>query len=324
MVLRRETRARSQRVFVTHCDINYFSRAYLLIESVSHQEDSTFYLVCDDLETYHLAQKWKLNNMVPIEISSIENLYEELKDVKKNKTHIEYMYCLTPFVIKSVLRLVDRESVVYLDADTFLFRERNQEWLRIGNESVGITPHRFPERLKHLESTGIFNVGVLYFKNDENSKAVLEWWGRKCISDTSTGGTREVFGDQLYLNQFPSMGDFVKIINDEHINLAPWNLETSQDEIIGWLEEGKKPILYHFSGLKLFDRWIILGFASYGTRPSFGFLRRYYIPYIAKLLAVEKNLFGQAFPDQRKFGWKWWLRSIKLLDAIPKFIVENK
>jgi hypothetical protein len=164
----------------------------------------------------------------------------------------------------------------------------------------------------------------LYFNGDENSNAVLDWWGKKCISDTSTSGKREVFGDQLYLNNFPSMGHFVKIVNDAHINLAPWNLETYEGEIIGWPEEEKKPILYHFSGLKMFDWWIILGFASYETRPSYRFLRRYYFPYIAKLIAVEKSIFGQTFPDQRKFGWKWWLRSIKLLDAIPKFIVGTK
>ena len=53
-------------------------------------------------------------------LDQIIERYKELKNARDNRTHIEFLYCLTPFIMRYVLDIMDLNEIVYIDADKFI------------------------------------------------------------------------------------------------------------------------------------------------------------------------------------------------------------
>jgi hypothetical protein len=142
---------------------------------------------------------------------------------------------------------------------------------------------------------GIYNVGWLTFRRDQNAIACLRWWRQECLDWCSDSSSRGQYGDQKYLDDWPARFAGVHVIEHKGANVAPWNLTTYQ--ILhrdGQIWVGDQPLIFfHFQGLKRNRAWFYNPqFPAYIERIEPVVRQRVYAHYIAALQATETEIAG--------------------------------
>lgn len=125
------------------------------------------------------------------------------------------------------------DKVVYLDPDIAIFHDLSEIEHRLNYASIVVTPHQAepnetPQEIRDNEVTsmkyGIFNLGFLAVRNDNNGNAMARWWAGRlyeaCYDDVPNG----IFTDQKYCDHVPGLFDKVEILRDPGYNVASWNL----------------------------------------------------------------------------------------------------
>lgn len=147
----------------------------------------------------------------------------QLADVKANRTHQEWCWSCASQLCEYLMRFTPIDSITYLDADLFFFSDPATVFDEIGERSIAITPHRFQEKdRRRLEPNGLFNVGLVHFKDTPTGRTCLTRWAIQVRNRCSaTMGC----GDQQYLDQWPAdFGDDLCIIQNIGVNVGPWSL----------------------------------------------------------------------------------------------------
>jgi hypothetical protein len=185
------------------------------------------------------------------------------------------------------------DIITYLDADLYFFSSIKPVYQELGNQSVLIIGHRFPQALKDLEIFGIYNVGMLSFRRDNNGLACLHWWRDRCIEWCFDRFENGRFADQKYLDDWPDRFAGVVIIQHGGVGLAPWNLANYvySEKNNEFLVDGQSIVMYHFHGVKRINRWIWdTNVIAYKTRLSKMVKQGLYIPYLKELNQVNHTL----------------------------------
>src|SRR4029079_11523124 len=133
-----------------------------------------------------------------------------------------------------------------------------------------IIPHRFPDRLAHLAMYGIYNVGLVSFRNDDSGLSCLQRWREQCIEWCYDRVDDGRFADQRYLDDWPTQQSAIVVIEDPGSGLAPWHFAqyTIDPDVDPPTVDDRALVFYHFQGFKsvgpgLYD----LGLSGYGTMP---------------------------------------------------------
>ena len=287
--------------FVTHADKNYACKLVALIQSLAPRiDDSVVLAFCHDEETYEVVSKLEYTNLIPHRISDLETEFVELKQAKGNRSHLEYLFCLTPYLIKYAMKVTSAEYTIYVDSDVYFFGDPKATYENLdGLNSVYMTPHRFTENNIQKSIYGKYNVGWIAFDSAYKENKALDWWAEKCLESTSVQKNREIFGDQKYLDTIHEIEPRIGTCEYEGDNLAPWNYS---DEIYARLQYGVN--YFHFSGLKLYDRYAVLGNSGYTPNVSKRLKKDLYRPYIAKLLEIEREYNIGTCRSRKKFTLK--------------------
>lgn len=258
------------RHFVTHFDINYAPQGLSLVQSLRrHACDFTLWVVCLDDQTATLLTGLDMPDIRILQLHSLET--EDLLAIRAQRSTVEYYWTLTPFLPTFVFRSDPGvDQVTYLDADTYLLGDPSPTFaqLEASAGSVFITEHAYDARYDQTETSGRFCVQYMIF-NREGSQAVLESWQRQCLEWCFATQEAGRFGDQMYLDDWPS--DFpgqVIVSGNPAWFVAPWNAAR-----FGYGDA----ILYHFHGLRLLTR-DRLQLTTYYFLPD-ELLRRVYVPY---------------------------------------------
>ena len=157
-------------------------------------------------------------------------------------------------------------QVVIIDGDILFFNDVALVYKDIGKKSIAIAPHRFPKEMKNrVKQTGIFNAGVIYLKRDKIGLKALNRWKKQCIKWCYWRLEDGKLGDQMYLNEWPTLYKNLHQFKHKGINLAPWNvneykLTKQNDEII---IDNQPLIFYHFHQFKIFT--------DFSFQESFGY-----------------------------------------------------
>lgn len=231
-----------------------------------------------------------------VSLRDLEHQYPELNNVKAIRTGMEYVFTLTPYLLKFGLDKVrSNDLVVYLDADLFFFGDASPVTRSLGNFDVGIIPHHHPKKLhKSLAKYGQFNVGLVAVRNSEAGSECVDWWARQCLEWCRDEPIDGKYADQGYLDQFPERFDGVKVLENRGFNLAPWN--TSGQDILkdpnGRVTLGDHTPLtfFHFHGLKRFGKWMVTSQLNYRSPASKPLMEHVYKPYLRALQKAEKEL----------------------------------
>ncbi|HLH29737.1 MAG TPA: glycosyl transferase, partial [Terriglobia bacterium] len=293
----------------TYFDRNFLIKGLTLYRSLrSHAPDRfELWVLCLDDFTYDILKQLDLKDLHPISMHEFEAGDTELLQAKTNRSRVEYFFTCTPSLPLFVLRQNPGiQTVTYLDADLFFFSSIEDIFRAFEPYSILIIPHRYPARLKRLEDYGIFNVGLLVFRNDPSGIECLEWWRERCLEWCYDRVESGRFADQKYLDDWPQRFSRVVVLHNKGANLAPWNVSQYQiTEENGHVKiDGEQLIFYHFHRLKQFNRRVCdPGLAEYQSDPLSRRVRTgIYLPYL------------RALEDTRR-----WLRS-KSLDIDPGYV----
>ena len=184
-------------------------------------------------------------------ISLAEAETAELQAAKQTRSRGEYCWTVTPFTPDFVFaRDAAASRVTYLDADLFFFASPAAlfDELDSSHKDVLITEHAFAPKYESSELNGRFCVQFVTFRRTPQSSEVLRWWQARCIEWCYDRHEDGKFGDQKYLDQWPSLfGETVHILVDRIQALAPWNVEMQLTR----RDKNFVPVFYHFHGLRI-------------------------------------------------------------------------
>lgn len=283
--------------FCTLFDAHYLAQGLALLASLRqhHPEAPVYVLALDDVVERKLTGDIHVYGLGEV-------AGKDYHRAARGRDGAERAWTLTPYWMNWLLERAAGEELMYLDADSFLFRSLEPALVEYRQASVGIVPHRFPPRLQWREAhNGIYNVNAVYLKNDETGRACAELWRDQCLKwcYRKTQRTAEgflLFGDQGYLDGWQPLFN-AHALEHTGVNLAPWNQEQygyTYDRHLYVLSHSDPEqvnvtridplLMYHFHELKVEgDR---VSFGGYVPHLKKEVVERVYNPYVEQLRSI--------------------------------------
>lgn len=279
--------------FCTYFDSGYLGRALVLHRSLI-ETGISFRLsaLCLDDEAYRAIADRRDETFRPVTLASLEDADPALLEAKATRSKYEYYFTVGPSLLRHLLATDDLDSVTYLDADMCFYSSPEPLFAEASEAATVIVGHRFPDRLRHLERTGRFNVAWVGFRNDVDGLTCLEWWRERCLEWCHDRVEASRYADQKYLDRFPESFRRVHELRHPGADVAPWNVADPPLEWDGhrFVVGGEPLVFFHFQGLKRLDGWTIdPNLAEYGNRATSA-VRRLYRGYVERLESASHGL----------------------------------
>lgn len=240
-------------------DKNHLGRAAALRESLAtHSPASHVRFLCLDEVCYETAKKLNLPDTTVMKPEDLND--SALLESRKTRTNPEFASTCKPAFLKYVMDsgiVKPEDLLVFIDPDFSFYESAEPLWKKIyQNGSIMITPHRFPKRREHEQfKKGIYNAGIVAFKNDPEAKACLAEWRLQCIEWCYLRYENGQIGDQGYLSEWPKKYKGVYELSDKGVNLSTWNIEnySVKETSPGHFSvDGEPLVCYHFHGQKIY------------------------------------------------------------------------
>ncbi len=309
---------------VTICSINYISKALVLVRSyLQHNIGCTIHLLIVDkkistinIDIFGLVVIW-------IEDANIPDFYKYAFtfDVIELNTNVK------PAILKRLLSTHD--AVVYLDPDIKIYSPLTAVFDALTNSSLVVTPHsntpvldgKKPDDLELLKF-GAFNLGFVGVSKCDEGFAFLDWWSDRCLQHGFYEPQMGLGVDQKWVGLAPCYFPAMKVLHDEGLNLAFWNLhERTLSCVDGhWLVNGNTALKFvHFSSFNANKPDDIAQkqtrFAP-GSRPDFSALAR---PYAAELIANSSDKYSSM-----PYGFDYFDDGSYVTPALRRFYANLK
>ena len=299
------------RQYCTYFDHRYLSRALAMMRSLRRVEPAAeIFALCMSDQAYEYFAVNPEPGVRPVALSEFESGDEELLRAKHDgRSAIEYYFTCTPSLIRYGFRLApEAQFMTYLDADLWFFSAPDALYQRAKNAAAIIIPHRFPP--EHYERTrfGIFNVGWVTFRRDEEGLRLLEWWRKRCLEwcFDRVDEENDRFADQRYLDRFPELSTKVYIVVHKGANLAPWNMggyQLSERDSTILIDDRDPLIFFHFHGLKALSSQVFLtGQKIYHAQMSSLIKEKIYRPYLNELCRISRYIGTNSSPLRSIYG----------------------
>tara|TARA_R110002074_G_scaffold104663_1_gene226010 strand:+ start:2720 stop:3598 length:879 start_codon:yes stop_codon:yes gene_type:complete len=210
----------------------------------------TFYYLCMDDETYEALEG---EDVVRIRLSEVEKSRPEILEYKNKKAYNEYCWSLASTFCRFLLERKMLTNILYIDSDIYFYQDPAIIYDELGQKSIGIIRHRHNTS---FSPDGEYNVGIIYFKNDEDGLSCLKWWN-DCILKESRPELATC-GDQKYLEEFvPVWGDSVCVLDKTFAHGAPWNFRLYvydnyfTNGTVIWGDKEQPLVFNHFSKFRI-------------------------------------------------------------------------
>jgi len=320
-----------RRDFCAYFDHRYFDRGVAMYQSlVAHCPGARLFVLCLSDLCFDALSRLALPNLVPVRLAEFEAGNEALAAAKANRSLIEYYFTCTASLMDWLLKTrPEIEVITYLDGDLYFFSDPEPIFSAFEGYSSLIVGHRFPPQLKRLEMYGIYNVGWVSFRRDEDGLACLAWWRDRCLEWCYDRLEGDRFADQKYLDRFSELFKGVLVLNHPGANLAPWNMGRHQLAQQGGeiRVDGEKLIFFHFHNFKRLAGivWRIHHRDNFIPRHRF-LARLLYRPYIRALarahrLGLRAGL-GDGVPTlSRAVPGRGWLRNAARIIVYREFVL---
>ncbi|MER2059033.1 MAG: cell envelope integrity protein TolA [Niallia sp.] len=278
-----------------------FSKEYLvkglaMYDSLSKQMDNFHLWICTmDQETNDVLSNLNLKNVTLVPVETIET--QQLRELKQQRTLQEYCWTIKATLLEHLLAThSDIDHLFYCDSDLYFFSNPISVLDDFARYSVYLCRQRGTDLLEHFH--GQYQAGFIGFKNEKNSRKILNWWKKRCLEECSEiyNDERKSWGDQLYLDRIPELFVNIKVNENPGINAAPWNLILNNTEQEVTMRENNVYIdnyplmFFHFGSLLMlneneFDLWKLEEVTI-----SSAVLSNIYNPYLVKLKEFSNSL----------------------------------
>ena len=222
----------------------------------------------------------------------------ELQRVRAGRTRSEYYWTCGSSTLLYCLEKLGLPRCTYLDADVCFYAPAQELEARMGEASIGITPHAYAAAYDQNRSHGVYCVQYVTIRNDGPGLRALRWWREKCLEWCFARVEAGRFGDQKYLDDWPERFSGVKILDGPGVGLAPWNCrnyelmaESDGKLAVRDLSNGSQAplIFYHFHELRLFTRHRVKLMAG-GYEISPAVRKEIYQPYLRDLIRLAGEI----------------------------------
>jgi hypothetical protein len=288
--------ANTRHVYCTYFDSGYLARGLTLVESLrSFGDEADVLVLALDPSVKEFFDTEQIPGVRAIDVSALEASTPELLSVKASRSRMEYYFTCTPLLVRHAMNeFASPGSVtIYVDADLFFFDFPTAVVEALGEDSVGIIEHRYPQRVaQKFAKYGRFNVGWVAFRDSEDGRRVLDWYSDRTLewcSDTPEDGK---YADQGYLDSFPEFPG-VKVLPQPGFDLAPWNTarHTVTCSSTGRIDVDSSPLVFfHFHGVRKVRSWFTTSQLIYGSPLTKVLKHSVYQPYINALARHERSV----------------------------------
>jgi len=187
--------------------------------------------------------------------------FEEYTNMKSRYDNLSMVCALKPYFAKYFLDSKDVESIIYLDADIYVYHSCEYLYDLLENDSLKnsiiLTPHvtdklgvdNMVRNINYL-TYGTYNAGFFAVKNNEHGREFIDWWKellfKYCKNDLKYG----IFYDQSWLNLVPNyFYSYYTLLLHPGYNVAYWNVDerriTKKDNI--YYCKDMPLVFYHFA-----------------------------------------------------------------------------
>ena len=319
--------------FCTLFDSYYLDKGITLYKSLEKvSKDFKLFIFCFDDKSKEVLLKENFEHAVILSHEDLEKEYDNLLELKKQRSKAEYCWTCTPASIDYVLKHFDVDSCIYIDADLYFFADPVylENEINEAKADIVITPHRFTSSLKDkrfLRRSGKYCVEFNYFNKSDNAKEALNWWKEKCFEWCFHLYEPERMGDQKYLEKFPVLFKGVHELKSLGGGVAPWNfaqytLKDKSNEHI-YLKDKKSGedfllVFYHFQDIRyLPGRKVNIKSNSHDKEMKYCV----YKPYLKAIEETRRHLSDEYNID---FCPKKSYSSNKLISFLQKNVLQYK
>ena len=296
--------------FCTLFDSAYLSRGLAMYDSLKeHCKSFHLYIFAFDDKCLNIIKYLALENVTVISLKEFED--KELLSVKPTRSRAEYCWTCTPSTISYVIKTYNVDNCTYLDSDLYFFSSPQILLDEMAaNESILITPHRYTKKYDKSDTSGIYCVQFVTFKNDINGMKALDWWRNACLEWCYDRMEDGKFGDQKYLNDWPARFNGVHVLQHTGGGVAPWNMQQyafyqDQDRVMGTVLTTRQHfeiIFFHFHTLTYISP------SYFSPRPYYrrndSVITFIFKPYIEKIKQL-RELYPQLKETEKYLrGWK--------------------
>jgi hypothetical protein len=306
----------AERVYCTYFDHRYLPRGLALYRSLQrHVPGARLWVLCLSEVCYRALVALDLPNLVPCGLADFEAADPDVAATRPSRSTIEYYFTCSPAWKLYVLSNEPQaEWITYLDSDLFFFASPEPIYDEMNGAAFGIIPHRYTNRNQRRLRFGIYNVGWVSVRNNEEGRAVLRWWRERCIEwchdFVDADGDR--FADQRYLDRLPKMFSNIHVIGHLGANLAPWNFaerELAWRDRSVWIDGRYRLLFFHFHGVRREGRYYFNSHRTFHA-PFPALMRRHvYEPYVAALAEAEAQSVPLLAGERSEIIRKWAVRS---------------
>ncbi len=245
--------------FCTLFNSAYLSRGLVMYKSLLECCDNFhLYVFAFDDIAFQFIKNQNYPNLTVISLKEFED--NELLKIKPTRTTGEYCWTCTPSTILYCLNNFKLNHCTYIDADLFFYKNPAVLIDEMKDASVLITEHRYTPLYNQSETSGIYCVQFITFKNDDRGLKVLTWWRNACIEWCYARAENGKFGDQKYLDNWTTQFEGVHVLQHPGGGIAPWNVQQYSFTIHNNQIEGKERttgkifqvVFFHFHDLKFY------------------------------------------------------------------------
>ena len=288
--------------YYTYVNGNFLPRFLALHASILRfQPQATLWTLALDGEAEAGLASLNLNTIRLFTVRDLIQLEPALEEAQKERSRVEFYVTCSPACLYYVLQgLPEGACLTKLDSDCFFLSDPGPIHELEKTANISITPHRFPEPLRHLERVGKFNAGWVTIKNNAIGRKCAETWKNQCLEWCHEKLGNKGFGDQKYIDDWPNLYPGVMSLQHPGVNAAMWNCGGMP---IGMRESrvtlGDYPIvMFHFSGLAARAARIYeINWSQYEAKPNRLLLRHVYLPYLREVEQARKSL-------KRSIAWQ--------------------
>lgn len=310
------------RYYCSYFDHRYLPRGLVLMESIwAYNPAARFFVLCFDEECKRLLDQFAHPNITAIPLAELEVADPELLMAKANRSLVEYYFTCTPSWPSYLFdRFPEIDLITYLDADLWFFADPEIVHEEIGDASIAIIPHRFSPERQHLAKYGLFNVGWVSWRNDEEGRRCLADYRANCIAWCYDRLEENRFADQKYLDAWPAKYPNLRIIQHIGANLAAWNINNHclsvVDDIL--LFGDRRVIFFHYHALREMPdgRWNLSLDSLMGQRHPL-LIDAIYRPYVERLKAKGVEMEERYGPIRKYTDIRYAKKHEAKLDAAP-------
>lgn len=282
--------------FCTYFDQRYLVRGLAMIHSLAaHCPAARVWVLCMDDATYATLTRLDLPVVRVIRLQALEQANPALCAVKPQRTPLEYYFTCTPALPRVVFdHHPEVDLITYLDADLFFFADPTPLFGEIGAGSIGLVRQNMVANAREMiEQYGVYNVSWVTFRRDATALACLRWWQDRCIEWCFLRAEDGKYGEQKYLDDWPSRFANVVVIEHTGANLARWSIARYHltERAGGQVDVDDQPLLFfHFSGLTQVKRWLYHPRFGEEVKVTTLIRRRVYGPYLRAISRAHRQI----------------------------------